>query len=88
MNRDTHTADIRALRAIGARGNPEQDGSQNRRIPVNAVCDLCGGVSHMTIWRWSQDDALGFPKPIYISRRRYWRESDVVAWLESRAEVA
>ena len=60
----------------------------NRRIPAAAVCDLCGGVSDMTLWRWLNDDALAFPRPVYIGRRRYWREAEVIAWLESRQEVA
>lgn len=55
---------------------------------INAarVCEVCGGVSAMSIWRWLNDPALNFPKPIYIVRRRYWREADVIGWLESRAD--
>lgn len=60
----------------------------NRRIPAAAVCNLCGGVSDMTLWRWLNDDALAFPRPVYIGRRRYWREAEVIGWLESRQEVA
>ncbi|WP_197714430.1 helix-turn-helix transcriptional regulator [Altererythrobacter sp. B11] len=41
----------------------------------------------MSIWRWLHDDALNFPKPIYISRRRYWREAEILEWINSR-EVA
>lgn len=41
---------------------------------------LFGGVSSMTIWRWLDNAQLGFPKPIYISRRRFWRQSEVGAW--------
>lgn len=62
--------------------NAHQD--PNRRIPVSAVCDLCGGVSSMTLWRWMNDPQKGFPRPIYVGRRRYWREADVIAWLEAR----
>lgn len=68
--------------------DPDHDPNPNRRIGINAVCDLCGGVSAMTIWRWSQDDSLDFPRPIYIGRRRYWKEAEILAWLEARAEVA
>ncbi|RWF71884.1 AlpA family transcriptional regulator [Mesorhizobium sp.] len=35
-------------------------------------------VSDMTIWRWLRD--LEFPQPVYISRYRYWRLSDIEAW--------
>lgn len=62
----------------------EPDRNVDRRININTVCDLCGGVSHMTIWRWLNDPALNFPRPIYIGRRRYWREADIAAWLDAR----
>lgn len=77
-------------RLRGSTRAPDNDHDTNphRRIPINAVCDLCGGVSHMTIWRWQQDDKLDFPRPIYIGRRRYWKEADILDWLEARAEVA
>jgi predicted DNA-binding transcriptional regulator AlpA len=41
----------------------------------------------MTLHRWLNNPDLNFPKPAYIGRRRYWREADVIAWLEAR-EVA
>ncbi|MBC7286135.1 MAG: AlpA family phage regulatory protein [Hoeflea sp.] len=58
-----------------------------KRIPASAVKEICGGVSDMTLWRWLNDDNLDFPRPIYIGRRRYWREADIIEWLEAR-EVA
>lgn len=36
--------------------------------------------SHVTIWRWMRDPALGFPAPIQINRMNYWRLSDLEAW--------
>ena len=56
-----------------------------KRIQAASVRELCGEVSDMTLWRWINDPGLAFPKPIYIARRRYWREADVIAWLESQA---
>lgn len=58
--------------------NPE------RRIQAAAVRDMCGGVSDMWLWRRLDADP-SFPRPVYISKRRFWREADVVAWLESQA---
>lgn len=58
-----------------------------RRININAVCDICGGVSSMTIWRWLKDDRMGFPKPVYVGRRRYWVEQEVIDWLNNRDEA-
>ena len=43
-----------------------------------------GGVSDMALWRWLQDDDLGFPKPLRINRRRFWKASDLTAWERAR----
>ena len=61
---------------------------KDKRIPSRDVRNICGGVSDMTIWRWLNDPALNFPQPIYIARRRYWKEADIVAWLDAQAGVA
>lgn len=58
---------------------------KGKRIQAAAVRDLCGDVSDMTLWRWLNDPSLNFPQPIYIGRRRYWREADVIAWLDAQA---
>ena len=56
---------------------------QNIRVPATRVRELCGGISDMTLWRWLDDTSLAFPRPIYIGRRRYWKEVTVVAWLDA-----
>ena len=43
------------------------------------------GVTDMTVHRWLKNADLGFPRPTYINRRRYWREADLVAWERARA---
>ena len=43
-----------------------------------------GNISDMTLWRWLHDPALNFPQPIWINGRRYWRESEILAWEQSR----
>jgi len=60
----------------------------SKLITAAVVRDALGGVSDMTLWRWLNDPALNFPKPIYITRRRYWREADVSAWLDAQVEEA
>jgi predicted DNA-binding transcriptional regulator AlpA len=75
---------IHAQAAVSARVSQE---SQNRRISANAVRDLCGGISDMSLWRWLADPALEFPRPIHIARRRYWREAEVLAWLDRQADA-
>lgn len=57
----------------------------NRHLSSTQVRNICGNVSDMTLWRWLNDAASDFPKPIYIGRRRFWREADLASWLESRA---
>jgi len=58
-----------------------------RIIKAQDLRALCGGISDMTLWRWLNDQSLDFPRPIYLGRRRYWRETEVLAWLDAR-EVA
>jgi predicted DNA-binding transcriptional regulator AlpA len=42
-------------------------------------------VSDMSLWRWLRDEGLGFPHPIRINERRFWRLSELEAWETSRA---
>lgn len=46
------------------------------------------GRSVRTIDRWLDDDELGFPRPVVIRGRRYWRESDLVEWERKQAANA
>jgi predicted DNA-binding transcriptional regulator AlpA len=56
-----------------------------KRTPASQVRALCGGISDMTLWRWLNDPNKRFPRPIYIGRRRYWKESEVVTWLNAQS---
>lgn len=61
----------------------------NRLIRSNDVRALCGGVSDMWIWRRLYDKQTRnetFRKPVYISKRRFWRKADVLDWLEQQAD--
>ncbi len=53
-----------------------------RRINALEVRNLCGGVSDMWLHRRMRDS--DFPLPIKIARRRFWREREVLAWLDSQ----
>lgn len=44
------------------------------------------GIAKMTIWRWLQNDALGFPKPMRINNRLFWKLADLEMWEASRSE--
>jgi predicted DNA-binding transcriptional regulator AlpA len=43
------------------------------------------GITDMTLWRWLKNADLSFPNPIYINRRRYFDEADIIAWERARA---
>jgi predicted DNA-binding transcriptional regulator AlpA len=43
-----------------------------------------GGASDMWIYRRLADDP-SFPRPIYISRRRFWRVNELVQWERVKA---
>ena len=54
-------------------------------VSARQVCDhFFAGISDMTLWRWLRDPELGFPRPLVINRRRYWREDEIKVWLASR----
>ena len=44
-----------------------------------------GGMSDMALWRWIHDGKLGFPPPIRINGRRFWRSDVLTAWEDTRA---
>ena len=54
-----------------------------KRIASAAVRELCGGISDMTLHRWSK--SRGCPEPFRIAGRRYWKEADVLAWLDTQS---
>ncbi len=61
---------------------------QAKLVGAAAVRELCGNISDMTLWRWLSDPALEFPRPVRIQRRRFWREAELLSWLEAQAEKA
>ena len=43
------------------------------------------GVSDMCLWRWLRDAATtGFPQPIRLGKRRFWKLSELEAWEEAK----
>lgn len=55
------------------------------RLTGPQVCARFGNISDMTLWRWLNNRALGFPSPLVINRRRYWRLAEIEAWERSQA---
>lgn len=56
------------------------------RLPTKAVAKRYD-VTIRTVERWSDNPALGFPKPIVVNARKYFRLSELEAW-ESKHEAA
>lgn len=62
--------------------------NSHKRITAHTVRQMCGDVSDMTLHRWMKDPEKNFPRPIYIGKRRYWRQAEIIAWLEAQADTA
>ncbi len=45
-------------------------------------------ITPMTLWRWCAGDSLGFPRPTYFGRFKYFRLSELVAWEERQPRSA
>jgi predicted DNA-binding transcriptional regulator AlpA len=43
------------------------------------------GISDRTLDRWLSNEVLKFPRPIYVNRRRYFRECELAIWERTRA---
>ena len=55
------------------------DAPSDKMLPAPVVWDRFGKTSK-TLDRWVKDDRLGFPRPIYIRDRRYFREAELIEW--------
>jgi hypothetical protein len=44
-------------------------------------------ICDRTLDRWTANSTLGFPRPILINKRRFWRVTDLVAWERARAKA-
>jgi predicted DNA-binding transcriptional regulator AlpA len=57
-----------------------------RYLPIRKVRERYD-TSDTSIDRWLQDETTGFPKPVYLSKRRYWKLSDLLRWEARQAEL-
>jgi predicted DNA-binding transcriptional regulator AlpA len=80
-----HRPDIRRTsphQRYADRSSGDQDAARYLTGP-----QLCArySISDMSLWRWLNDAKIGFPRPaMRIRERRYWLESDLVAWERAR----
>jgi hypothetical protein len=57
--------------------------AQGEYLPARALRTRYG-ISAMTLHRWLRNPDLGFPQPIIINARRYWRVEALRAWERER----
>ncbi len=39
-----------------------------------------GDISTMSLHRWLGDEDMGFPKPTYMGRLRFWKLAELIEW--------
>lgn len=60
--------------------------AQDTLLPARNVCTrYC--ISRRTLDRWLASDVLGFPTPLVINHRRYWRLAQIEGWERDRASM-
>jgi predicted DNA-binding transcriptional regulator AlpA len=65
----------------------KRHGDSGAFLPANAVWSRYG-VTAMTLHRWIADPDLGFPKPFYLGRFRFWRIAELEAWEANRPRAS
>ena len=56
-----------------------------RLVSATELRETFGNVSHMAVWRWLRLANDPLPPPVaVISRRRFWRRSEIESWLARR----
>lgn len=61
----------------------DMDAAGEVYLPAPRVCDRYD-ITSMTLHRWLRDEEMGFPRPLYIKRFRYFRLSDLLAFEKAR----
>ena len=78
-NQTVHT--VATPTTVGGTRDP-----QYNLIAASELKRQLGGVSDAWLHRALKDEALSFPRPLTIRGRRFWRRSDVEAWIDSQAQ--
>ncbi len=56
-----------------------------RYLNSRQVRERYGSISDMSLWRWLNNEALRFPKPLIINNRRFWDQSSLEEWERTRS---
>jgi predicted DNA-binding transcriptional regulator AlpA len=75
------------MRELVAAKNAARANAAREFLPARLVWERYS-VTQMTLWRWLHDLEMGFPKPTYLGRFRYWRVRDLEAWEAAQARPA
>ena len=62
---------------------PTSFGTQERLLPARQIWEHFG-ICSRTLSRWLAQGDLGFPRPIFVNGRRYWRLAEIEAWDHAR----
>jgi hypothetical protein len=81
--RGTH----RPRAAHGDRADNDGDEEHERLLTAAQVKRRFGDASDMWLWRRLHDSS-GFPQPLFICARRFWKLSELIAWERARAKGA
>lgn len=54
-------------------------------LTARQVRERYGGCSDMALWRWLQDEAMQFPRPLIINGRRLWKILDLEIFEERQS---
>ncbi|HZZ21890.1 MAG TPA: hypothetical protein VFE60_04600 [Roseiarcus sp.] len=82
---DFQLAPVRPHAAHGDRGAPDSDDEHERLLTAAQVKRRYGNASDMWLWRRLHDSS-GFPQPLFICGRRFWRMAALIAWERARAK--
>jgi hypothetical protein len=63
----------------GITGRSSGDNSTSQLVSARKVLDRYDIVDR-TLDRWVDSETLGFPQPVYIRKRRYFRLCELVEW--------
>jgi predicted DNA-binding transcriptional regulator AlpA len=58
-----------------------------RNLRKAQVAARLGNVATRTIDRWTADEKLGFPQPLYIGVTPLWDEAELEAWKRDRPKI-
>ena len=56
-------------------------------VPAAQVCRRYGKTDR-TLDRWLKDENLGFPRPMIVRSRRYFKEAELLEWERAQASKA